>query len=140
MIVRNLARLCVCASILFTLTIHAQDAPKSVQAKFLKQPKQAEKLDTFSNPKPFGKWFILSSVIYWGGSIADLASSQNGYEVNPLLRNPSGRVGNGKALLLTGSGYGLTLMIEKRHPKAATVLRFIVGGVRLGLAFRNLRQ
>ena len=90
--------------------------------------------------KPYGKSFVTSSAVYWTGFAADLSSSQGSYELNPVFRGSGGRVNNKRALLIAGSGYAVSVLIEKQHPKLASVLRFIGGSVHWGAAARNWRQ
>ena len=58
-------------------------------------------------------------------------------EGNPLLRNSSGGFSAGKHLALTGGVYGVSLLLQRKHPRAANVLRIIGGAAKIGIAIRN---
>jgi hypothetical protein len=100
---------------------------------------QVKKDDFF---KPYGRGFIASSAVYWGGSVFDTLNTRrcvnNGTcrELNPLFRTRDGKLRVGRAIASQAIGYGLTLWLEKKHPKLASFLRFgggaahVLGGSR----------
>lgn len=85
--------------------------------------------------KPFGNGFVVSSAVFWSGTVTDLATTRHNIatgrfrESNPFLRDEHGGVRTGRALAVSGAAYGFTLLLEKRHPKLASIVRFIGGGV-----------
>lgn len=126
----------VTALLLFLLAISAgaQTGQQKSSANFLKPSAERGFF------KPFGGAFVSSSAAFWVGTFADIASSKGLLENNPLARNSQGGLSTGKALALNGVAYGLTLLIEKRHPKLASIMRFGWGGAHAGAALANQRE
>lgn len=141
---RNFIRAFIALStiILASLTITAQDAPRSVQDKFLKDATSASS-KSFEQPRgfftPFKASFAVSMAVCIGGAAADIGSSLNGQEANPLI-NSNGHLSVGRAVLLKGASCAWPLLIERRHPRAAFWARSITGLAWGMIAVRNLRQ
>jgi hypothetical protein len=146
----------VCALIVlaFSLTTNAQD---KLYASFLKpearpvasQPAQpipkVGRKESKGFWKPYGGAFKASTAVYVTGAVLDAVSTrragQHGArEANPLLRNPDGSPNVVKAVALKSALYGLTLWLEQRSPRAASWIRFVVGGAQIGAAAHNFRQ
>lgn len=89
--------------------------------------------------KPYGKGFKTSSIVFWSGVALDLQSSKGGIETNSLFRNKNGKVDTKKVLLISGVGYGISLLMEKKYPKLASAIRFIGGSIHYGAAIHNWR-
>jgi len=93
--------------------------------------------------KRFDKWFLASSAVFAVGAIMDHQSTVAGMkkagarEVNPLLRNSDGSFSPGKHLALTAGVYGASLMLQRKHPKMANVLRLIGGAAKIGVSIHN---
>jgi hypothetical protein len=140
MSIKNLARLCALLSILAlsSLSITAQDAPESVKRTFLREPTPAVRpVEKKSLWRSYGPMFKASMTTCVGGSLADIASTSGLYESNPLFRRSDGRLNKVTAILSTGLVCGSTLLLERKYPRLASVMRFSFGGVRLAMAFRN---
>src|SRR5215470_1637091 len=93
------------------------------------------------SPRPhFGApaHFWLSSATFWGGFTVDALSSEGHTEANPLfkLRDRTANIGLNAAV--TGGFYVFTVLLQPRCPKAANILRYLVGGTRIGVGIRNL--
>lgn len=84
---------------------------------------------------------VVSSTVYWAGVAADIASSRGPvkFERNPLLKDGSGRLSIGKALALDGGIYALSLLLERRKPRLAVIMRYAGGGVHGAAAIHNWR-
>lgn len=102
--------------------------------------------DSKSSPisrKKIDKWFLISSAIFATGTIMDHASTvsalrkEGAREGNPLLRTSGGGFSAGKHLALTGGIYGVSLLLQRKHPRAANVFRIIGGAAKIGIAIRN---
>jgi hypothetical protein len=137
MSISKITQAILCLSILAT-TIHAQDA---LRDKFLKEPEHStsrpiKKPDSFF--KPFGRGFYVSTGICIGGGLADIATTSR--ELNPLLRNQSGGLSIGRALLFKSAACGWPVLIERKHPRAAFWARVGAGVVWSLAAVRNVRQ
>lgn len=94
--------------------------------------------------KPTSMWqsrsmTIASSSVCFGGVSADLLTSR-GIEINPLLRNSNGSPNLLRAGLIGFGACGSSYLIERRHPKAANILRFLIGGVHGFAAIHNARH
>jgi hypothetical protein len=93
--------------------------------------------------KRFDKWFLASSAVFAVGAVLDHQSTVAGMkkagarELNPLLRNSDGSFSPGKHLALTAGVYGASLMLQRKHPKMANVLRFIGGAAKIGVSIHN---
>jgi hypothetical protein len=120
--------------LLLALSVNAQDAPRSVQAKFLKDTtptitqKQDESQKCNSLCKTSKILFVGSSV--FEGSMSYRATRHNAVESNPLLRDGDGFSVTRYALLSTGEYVGLQ-MLEKHHSKAATRIRLVLVAVKV---------
>lgn len=137
MSIKKIAHLCAVLSILAT-TIHAQDA---LQKKFLKEPERSASRpiktpDSFF--KPFRASFYVSTGICLGGGIADIATTSR--EMNPLLRNQTGGLSIGRALLFKSVACGWPVLIERKHPRAAFWARVGAGVVWSLAAVWNARR
>lgn len=122
---RNLSWALLC--VLLTFTIHAQDLNK------LELPK--EKFF-----RPFGPGFKSSMAVCVAGGLADTFSTGDQYELNPLFRRSDGRLN--KPLNIT-AGLGLcaaTMIYERKYPKVVSIMRYVFGGIRFGVAIRNWRR
>lgn len=126
------------------LAFLAPAAPVATEAAkpFKTQPVFDQKSSPLSRKK-IDKWFLISSAIFATGTIMDHASTVSAMrkdgarEGNPLLRNSSGGFSAGKHLALTGGVYGASLLLQRKHPRAANVLRIIGGAAKIGIALRN---
>lgn len=84
--------------------------------------------------KPYGKGFAISSAAYWGGVVFDVARTQSCQkartctEANPFLRTSQGGANIGRAVGVSAGIYGVTLLLEKKYPKLASIVRLSVGG------------
>lgn len=154
MAIKNITRAVACVALFIFATISTQAQatyPPELQAKFINTPKvekpvlkesikqEPKQQDTFLRPKPYGKWFAITSVIYWGGTAADIASSQGKdfYEGNPRFRSADGGLNTGRAVTVAVGIYAATVALEKKFPFAMAVLRSIVGIGRGGVAWTN---
>jgi hypothetical protein len=81
--------------------------------------------------------FWLSSATFWGGFTVDALSSVGHAEANPLFRQQDSTANIGVNAAATGSFYVFTVLLQHRHPKAANIMRYVVGGVRIGVGIRN---
>lgn len=81
--------------------------------------------------RPYGPAFKISTAILAGGVVGDRLTTKaalrnpRNFEVNPLLRDK-----NAGAIYWTAAGgvFGVSLLLERKHPKIASFLRFGVGG------------
>lgn len=134
MVRQNITRLCACMTtlLLLTVTIYSQEAPPEIRARFLRaQPtvqldRKREK-DFF---KPFGKatWISYGACVATGGLdiIGQKDAESRGYiESNSLLRNKNMTLNVRRALVAKMGICSLPFLIEKRHPRMATVARFV---------------
>ncbi|HKF58290.1 MAG TPA: hypothetical protein VKJ45_22800 [Blastocatellia bacterium] len=81
--------------------------------------------------------FWLSSATFWGGFTVDALSSAGHAEANPLFKQQDSTANIGLNAAATGSFYVFTVLLQRRHPKAANIIRYMVGGVRIGVGIRN---
>jgi hypothetical protein len=134
MATKQLAHLCV-LSLLFILasTAYSQEYPTNLKSGFTKPVKPVEHRGFF---KPFGPSFWTSTGVCVVGGVGDLATS-DGRERNPLLRNSSGRLNAGRAVVLKLVGCGWPALIERRHPRIAFWARTVTGIVWGAVAMRN---
>lgn len=117
--------------LLFCATAHAQK-----KSDFLKpQPVNLER----SIWKPYGAMSIASSAVCYGGVSADLATSRGLQEGNPLLRNANGSPNLNRAALIGFGSCSLPFLIKRKHPKAASIVRFVLGSVHIAVAIHNRR-
>jgi hypothetical protein len=107
--------------LLIPLTLHAEDKP------LLKD-----------------KLFWSSSAVYWTGTVLDVQSSNTMpkglIEGNSFYRNPDGSANTGKNLLVSSGIYVVTVLIDKKWPKArpfASLFRFTYGGLRTYQSIKN---
>lgn len=126
-------------------TGHTADA-KTAEAKPVAVPAHLRvKGREVSARKHFDKWFLASSTVFVVGAIMDHQSTSAGMkkagarEANPLLRNSDGSFSPGKHLALTAGVYGVSLMLQRKHPKMANVLRMIGGAAKIGVSIHNRR-
>jgi hypothetical protein len=78
--------------------------------------------------------------VYWGGSIADTASSIGQGESNPLARNSQGIFSPAKAVTLQASAWGVMKLVEWKYPESRRRLFWVkvgVGVVSAVFAVRN---
>lgn len=131
MATRNISRLAIAAILLFSAQAQAQytDLEKHFVKPDVKKP----------FIRPYGPSFHLSMGICAAGAVVDIHSSLSGIEGNPLLRNSSGGLSVSKAVLVKGIGCGWTLLLERKHPRAAMWARIIVGSIQFAVAARNYR-
>lgn len=122
--------------IFITLLAFCATAPAQLTGEsFLKpQPIQADKWKPYT-----GSLSIASSAVCFGGAIADPLSTRGLRETNGFFRNDQGGIRLGRALLIGSIPCGVSYLIEKKHPKAAIIGRFVYGGVRGYFAIRNAR-
>lgn len=117
--------LCFCA------TAHAQK-----KSDFLKpQPVNLER----SIWKPYGAMSIASGSVCFGGVGADLLTSRGLTEGNPILRNRDGSPNLTRAALIGFGACSTTYLIERKHSKAASILRYAIGGIHAAVAIHNRR-
>jgi hypothetical protein len=89
-----------------------------------------------SNDSPWNLHFWTSSAVFLGGSLVDWASSRGRRELGPLRNSTDGL--NGKTYWgLNGGLYTLSVIIQRRHPRGASVIRDIIGTVHFGDATWN---
>lgn len=86
--------------------------------------------------------FAVSTAAYWGGVTADYVSTQQALrrgfaERNPLLQ---GRSASAVYWSVAAGVYAVTLVLEKKHPRAARVMRYLGGGIHAGAAAYNWAQ
>jgi len=94
--------------------------------------------DLTSRPsQTYDTHFWSSSAAYWGGFTVDALSSKGHAEANPLFRSRSGTANIGLNAAVTGGFYAFTVWLQRRHPKAASAMRYGFGGIRFGVAIRN---
>lgn len=95
--------------------------------------------------KPFDRWFLISSAVFAAGAVMDHQSTVAGMkkvgarEANPLLRNSDGGFSSGKHLALSAGMYGASLMLQKKHPRMANILRLVGGFAKIGVSIHNRR-
>ena len=88
--------------------------------------------------------FLTSQGFAVAGAVADVRSSWGAYELNPVLG--CGQFGPRQAALSLAITSALVLAetpLTRRHPalrKPFTVINFVVGSVRFGVAIRNSQQ
>lgn len=120
-------------------------AVKSVDAKAVVAVPAHLRMELREAPgkKRFDKWFIASSAVFAVGAIMDHQSTVAGMkiagarEANPLLRNSDGSFSPGKHLALSAGVYGVSLLMQRKHPKMANILRFIGGAAKIGVSIHN---
>jgi hypothetical protein len=123
--------------VLCSLPVRAQE---DLRQKFLKDtthtsPQPVRQPQGFY--KPFGTGFAISTAVCAAGAVADISTSLNGQELNPILRNRNGGLNVGLAVALKGAGCALPMLFEKKHPKLAFWAR-MAAGISWGLvALRN---
>lgn len=107
---------------------------------------QAIKRSDFLKPQPIdtSAWrkpttTIASSAVCFGGVTADLLTSRGLIEGNPLLRNSNGSPNLLRAGLIGFGSCGATYFVDRKHPKAATILRFAIGAAHGLVAIHNRR-
>lgn len=123
----------------------AATAAKSVDAKAVVAVPAHLRMEIreVSGKKRFDKWFVASSAVFAVGAIMDHQSTVAGMkiagarEANPLLRNSDGSFSPGKHLALSAGVYGVSLLMQRKHPKMANVLRFIGGAAKIGVSIHN---
>lgn len=131
--------LAVCACFLLS-PAYAQNP--SLTASVEKARAKPSKLESRSLWRPYGPMTAASSAVCFSGVTADALSSRGKLEGNPLFRKSDGTVNISRGMIL---GYGMcggTLLIERRWPKyakALSIVRFITGGLRFGVAIHNSR-
>lgn len=94
--------------------------------------------------RPYGPGFVLSMGVALGGIATDIASSNNLprglHEANPLLRNSRGGVSASKALGLNMMFVGLSVIPERKNPKAMFWARVLgIGAIHFALTAHNYR-
>jgi hypothetical protein len=104
----------------------------------------AARAQSAASPAPtFDKrQFVVSSSVYWGGVAADYVSTEQALRRGFVERNPLLQGATRKAVYwgVAGGVYALTLWLEKKHPRAARVMRYIGGGIHFGAAAYNWSQ
>jgi len=89
------------------------------------------------------KLFNSSDAVYWGGAGADLASSLNKREGNPLWRDQNGIFAPGKNLAFKGIVWGGFKLLESRYSspnerRAIAWVKYGVGAAFVCIAAHNL--
>ncbi|MEP6743829.1 MAG: hypothetical protein ABJB61_15135 [bacterium] len=90
-----------------------------------------------TNKKLDNKLFAVSSATYWAGTFADWESSQGRIELTPTLRNKQGEISGPKYFGIAAGVYAVTLFLERRHSRVASILRFTFGGGHFVAAAHN---
>lgn len=104
--------------------------------------------ETFTRPQPIpDKWkaytgplSVTSSFVCWGGALGDPLSSRGPgfYEMNSWFRNDQGGVRMTRGLIVGSIPCAVSYALEKKHPRAAIIGRFVYGGVKSFFAIRNV--
>jgi hypothetical protein len=129
--------LCALSILVLCVSVHAQD---TLRDKFLKDtthtsPQPVRQPQGFF--APFKAGFALSTAVCVAGAAADIGTSLNGQELNPILRNRNGGLNVGRAILLKLPACFLPVLFERKHPKLAFWAR-MAAGISWGLvALRN---
>lgn len=80
--------------------------------------------------------FWASSAVFLGGTTADWASSRGRKEAG-LLKSSTDGLNSAAYWSLNLGLYGLSIIVQRNHPKGASIIRYIVGGVHFGGAVHN---
>jgi hypothetical protein len=126
---------------IFTLLVLAapcaaqQQSPGGDPIAASRNPGPASK--TTSGHRWSGPHFWLSSATYWGGFTVDALSSEGHTEANPLFKLQNRTANIGLDAAATSGFYVFTLLLQPRHPKAANFMRYLAGGIRVGVGIRN---
>lgn len=114
---------------LFSVSINAQQ-----RSDFLK-PTAPIKMES-NIWKSYGTMTFISTAVCVGGDLADIATSGPN-ELNPILRNAHGSINRKLAFGLGMIPCGISFLLERKHPKLASVFRFASGGVHGAVAIHN---